>query len=64
MKILWLSSPKATFVVEVDEEGFIIKPAPICWKWRGKPIEDLIKYFHIDRVEEIQDEIIKLREES
>ncbi len=52
-KILWLSSLRSTFCVTIDEDGFIIKTAPICWKWKLKPVEDLIKYFHIDRVEEI-----------
>lgn len=53
-KILWLSSPYVTFVVEVDEDGLITKPAPICWKWRKRPVEDLIKQFHIDCIEEIK----------
>ncbi len=53
VKTLWLSSPKVTFSVDVDEYGFIVKCAPICWRWKGKAVEDLIKYFNIDRVEEI-----------
>lgn len=52
-KILWLSSERATFVVTVDEDGMIKKTAPICWQWKGKPIEDLIEQFHIDKVVEL-----------
>jgi len=55
MKALWLSSPRATFCIEVDEDGLITKTAPICWQWRKKFVGDLIEAFHIDRVEELDE---------
>ena len=56
MKTYWLSSPKSTFCVKVDDDGMITKTAPICWKWKNKFLDDLIKYFHVDRVEELDEE--------
>jgi hypothetical protein len=53
MKTLWLSSPRATFSVTINNEGRIIEAAPICWFWMNQHIDDLIKYFKIDKVEEI-----------
>jgi hypothetical protein len=53
MRTLWLSSPKLTFFVMVDKDDYIVKPAPICWKWKGRHISELIKYFGVDRVEEL-----------
>lgn len=53
-KVYWLSSRTATFVVEVDENEIIVKTAPICWKWKGKYLQDLIKYFRIDKYEVLE----------
>jgi hypothetical protein len=52
-KTLWLSGPKATFRVDVDENGWIIKAAPIAWRWKGQHMDDLIRYFNIEKIEEI-----------
>lgn len=56
MTTVWLSSPRSTFRVDVDDDMVITKAAPICWKWKGRNVNDLIRYFRIDKVEVLNDE--------
>jgi len=54
VKWVWLSGPSATFVVGVDEDGLVSKPAPICWRWRLRPVQDVVDYFKIVDVVELE----------
>ena len=49
----YLSSSRATFYAETNDNGIITKVAPIAWRFKGQHINRLIKYFRIDRQEVI-----------
>jgi hypothetical protein len=53
---LWVSGTFATFVITIDEEGTIIKSAPIGRKFIGQHLDNLIKFFKVDRIEILREE--------
>lgn len=53
MKTLWLTCPRATFTVDIDNTGKITWAAPIARHWIHQHIDDLVKCFQVDNIEEL-----------
>ena len=52
IRCLWVSSKRATFRVDV-RDNIIISAAPIARKFIGQPLDNLKRFFGIDRIEEL-----------
>jgi hypothetical protein len=50
----WVSSRKATFWVGIDSSEKIVDTAPIARKFIGQPFKNLLRYFNIDRKEQLK----------
>lgn len=44
MHNLWVSHPRMTVEVGVDEDGMIVAAAPIVEKFLGQPMENLFRW--------------------
>lgn len=50
MRVVWLSGPKATFYVTVDESDRVVHPcAPIALRFLGENLATIKRAFNVDK---------------
>ena len=53
LRSFWISSPRFTIQVDVDERDIIRWSAPVARIFVGQPLKNLIRWAKADRIEEL-----------